>query len=291
MYTVFLMRLLKPGESLACQTNLGGHDALQDQRDRHELAELVESKPDLRAANHDESKIDPNKVVELDPIQQLRWCETIGKQNPPNVQSQPTQPREMQNQPKTRHQQPLDLRSDQREVQGLRRPEQPVQQHRQCSGQVRAPREARAHLFGKGWSQSRTQRQGSHSCTVIFPEPRAEFHSPPGSWQFVPNSAGWSHTMPNPDAALGGQQASWHKCPAAKTKGTDKYGSKQNARQRTTRLTRGKPPAELSNSFECRGPKDRTHEPKELSCRPQLWFHLTSDEHTHIYIIPLGFLT
>ena len=158
-----------------------------------------------------------------------------------------------------------------------------VQQHQQCSGQVRAPREARAHLFGKGWSQSRTQREGSHSCTVIFPEPRAEFHSPPGSWQFVPNSAGWSLTMPNPDAALGGQQASWHKCPAAKTKGTDKYGSKQNARQRTTRLTRGKPPAELSNSFECRGPRDRTHEPEELSCRPQLWFHLTSDE--HIYTI------
>ena len=30
------------GRSLACQTNLGGHDALQDQRDRHELAEPVE---------------------------------------------------------------------------------------------------------------------------------------------------------------------------------------------------------------------------------------------------------
>ena len=71
--------------------------------------------------------------------------------------------------------------------------------------------------------------------------------------------------MPNPDAALGGQQASWRKCPAAKTKGTDEYGSKQNARQGTARLTRGKPPAELSNSFECRGPEDRTHEPKELS--------------------------
>ena len=187
-----------------------------------------------------------------------------------------------------RHTTLLDPQSDQREIQDLKRPEHPeapeeakVQPHQQCSGQIQAPREARARLFGKGWSQSRTQRKGSHSRTVIFPEPRAEFYSPPSSWQFVPNSAGWSHTMPNPDAALGRQQASWHKRPAAETKGTDKYGSKQNARQRTTRLTRGKPPAELSNSFECRGPQDGTHEPKELSCRPQLWFHLTSDGHMY----------